>query len=351
MNAQVNELQVIDQNEIALAFNNDQGIQAIIDNIKAQVNEKFEGVVWDFSKKKDRDTVASLAYKVGRSKTAIDAEGKKLKEQYTVFTKKIDAERKLAREQLEAEQARIRKPLDDWEQAREAHIQAIKDRISVFDAGRVDAFSASSLIQQVISEVEAIAIDESFEDFANEAAIKKDAALTSFKKSLEEALKREAEQAELERLRKEQQEREQRERDERIAKEAAEKATREAEEKARLEAERVARDKQEAQEKAEREQREAAEREARLIAEKEEAELRAAQAAQQERERIEREQAAKAEVERQAEAARLANVEHMRSINNEILNKLCEIGLDEGQAKAVITAIAKNQIPHVSVKY
>ena len=351
MNAQVNELQVIDQKEIALAFNNDQGIQAIIDNIKAKVNEKFEGVVWDFSKKKDRDTVASLAYKVGRSKIAIDAEGKKLKEQYTVFTKKIDAERKLAREQLEAEQARIRKPLDEWEEAREAHIQAIKDRISVFDSGRVDAFSSSDLIKQVISEVEAIAIDESFEDFANEAAIKKDTALTSFKKSLEEALKREAEQAELERLRKEQLEREQRERDERIAKEAADRARIEAEAKALAEQRRVEREKQEAEEKAEREKREAAEREARLIAEKAEAELRAQQAAVMERQRIEREQAAKEEAERKAEEARLANVEHMRSINQEILNKLCAIGLDEGQAKAVITAIAKNQIPHVSVKY
>ncbi len=70
-----------------------------------------------------------------------------------------------------------------------------------------------------------------------------------------------------------------------------------------------------------------------------------------ERQRIEREQAEKAESERQAEADRLANVEHMRSINSEILNKLCEIGLDEGQAKAVITAIARNQIPNVSIKY
>ena len=47
----------------------------------------------------------------------------------------------------------------------------------------------------------------------------------------------------------------------------------------------------------------------------------------------------------------MANVEHMRSINQEILNKLCAIGLDEDQAKAVINAIAKGQVPHVSIKY
>ncbi|MEG2269239.1 MAG: hypothetical protein RSC68_33535, partial [Acinetobacter sp.] len=72
---------------------------------------------------------------------------------------------------------------------------------------------------------------------------------------------------------------------------------------------------------------------------------------EQERLRIERLQAAKEAAERKAEEARLANVEHMRSINQEILNKLCEIGLDEGQAKAVVTAIARNQIPNVSIKY
>ena len=351
MNAQVNELQVIDQKEIALAFNNDQGIQAIIDNIKAQVNEKFEGVVWDFSKKKDRDTVASLAYKVGRSKTAIDAEGKKLKEQYTVFTKKIDAERKLAREQLEAEQARIRKPLDEWEEAREAHIQAIKDRISAFDSGRVDAFSSSDLIKQVISEVEAIAIDESFEDFANEAAIKKDAALTSFKKSLEEALKLEAEQAELERLRKEQLEREQRERDERIAKEAADKARIEAEAKALAEKQRFEREQKEQAELAERQQREAAEREARLQAEKEAALLRAQQAAENERKRIEAEQVAKAEAERKATEAREADVAHKKQICSEALKGLTDLGVSADQGKSILNAINKGLVPHVSIKF
>lgn len=352
MNAQVNELQVIDQKEIALAFNNDQGIQAIIDNIKAQVNEKFEGVVWDFSKKKDRDTVASLAYKVGRSKTAIDAEGKKLKEQYTVFTKKIDAERKLAREQLEAEQARIRKPLDDWEQAE-------KDRVSKHECFIAEikklANQENSSAQMIRDDIEfltnEVAVDSSLEEFEQEAKLAKFETLEKLRTALVAREKYEAEQAELERLRKEQLEREQRERDERIAKEAADKARIEAEAKALAEQRRVEREKQEAEEKAEREKRQAAEREARLIAQKEEAELRAQQAAVMERQRIEREQAAKEEAERKAEEARLANVEHMRSINQEILNKLCAIGLDEGQAKAVITAIVKNQIPNVSIKY
>lgn len=347
VNTQVNELQVLEQNVIVAAFGKENGIQELFNRMA----EQARSIVPDVSTKKGRDAIASQAYKVSKSKTAVDNHGKDLVAGIKAQAAVIDRDRKAWRDQCDALRDEIRKPLDEWEKAEEDRIQSIKDRISNFDAGRVDTFSTSDLIQTIISEVEATAIDESFAEFANEAAIKKDAALSSYKKSLEIALKREAEQVELERLRKSEQERLQREHEERIAHEAAERVRLEAERKAKEEAERVEREKQEAIAKAEREKAEAEQREARLKAEKEAAELRAQHAAEAERKRIEAEQAVKLEAERQAEEARLANVEHMRSINQEILNKLCEIGLDEGQAKAVITAIARNQIPNVSIKY
>lgn len=352
------ELQVLDQNMIVTAFNTENGIQAIIDSICAQVEEKTHGVVWDFSKKKDRDHVASLARKVASSKTAIDAEGKKLKEQYTVITNKIDAERKLARDRLDAERDRIRKPLTDWEQAEKDRIQAIEDRISQFDAGRVDAFSPSELIKAVIAEVEAIAIDESFQDLAPKASIAKDAALRSYRESLELATKREVEQAELERQRIAEQERLQRERDAQIAREAAEKATRDAEEKARIEAERV-----------QQEQLQAAQREADLIAAKQaaerreqEAKIQADQQAKQaeidrknaveaERKRIEAEQLAQAEAARKAEETRLADENHRKQICNEALQGLLKLNMSEEQGKAILRAIYKGEVPHVAIKF
>lgn len=364
MNAQVNELQVIDQKEIALAFNNDQGIQAIIDSIKSQVNEKFEGVVWDFSKKKDRDTVASLAYKVGRSKTAIDAEGKKLKEQYTVFTKKIDAERKLAREQLEAEQARIRKPLDDWEQAEKDRVKGHQDALVgiKMPADLLQKYPedwTSENIKVAINDLEGVRIDSSFEEFEQEAKIAKFETLEKLRTALVAREKYEAEQAELERLRKEQLEREQRDRDERIAKEAAGKATREAEEKARLEAESVAREKQDAEQ---REARLKAEKEAALLREEQlkqqaierekQAEIDRQKAIEQERLRIEREQVAKAEAELKEQQAREANKAHKKKISNEALKGLMAInGVSEELGKEILQAIHKGEVPHVSIKF
>ncbi|MEN9071387.1 hypothetical protein [Acinetobacter baumannii] len=347
VNTQVNELQVLEQNVIVAAFGKENGIQELFNRMA----EQARSIVPDVSTKKGRDAIASQAYKVSKSKTAVDNHGKDLVAGIKAQAAVIDRDRKAWRDQCDALRDEIRKPLDEWEKAEEDRIQSIKDRISNFDAGRVDTFSTSDLIQTIISEVEATAIDESFAEFANEAAIKKDAALSSYKKSLEIALKREAEQVELERLRKSEQERLQREHEERIAHEAAERARLEAERKAKEEAERVEREKQEAIAKAEREKREAAEREARLVAEKEAAELRAQHAAEAERKRIEAEQAAKLEAERKAEEARQANQAHRKKICNEALKGLLALGIDEAKGKEILQAINKGLVPHVSIKF
>ncbi len=338
MNSKVNELQVIEQNAIIVAFQKENGIQDLFDRMA----EQARSIVPDVNTKKGRDAIASQAYKVSKSKAAVDNHGKDLVAGIKAQAAAIDRDRKAWRDQCDALRDEIRKPLDDWEQAendRVAKHQAVIRAIHSLHGENI-LNKESHEIKGYIFDLEKLEVDSSFEEFEQEAKIAKFETLEKLRTALAAREKYEAEQAELERLRKEQLEREQRERDERIAKEAADKARIEAEAKALAEQRRV-----------EREKREAAEREARLIAEKEEAELRAQQAAVMERQRIEREQAAKEEAERKAEEARLANVEHMRSINQEILNKLCAIGLDEGQAKAVITAIARNQIPHVSVKY
>ena len=352
MNAQVNELQVLEQNVIVAAFAKRGGTDELFEHIAQEVRSH----VPDVTTKKGREAIGSLAMKVSKSKTLIEKCGKELVAEQKAQIKLIDDDRIAIVKKFDALRDEILAPRDAWEQAEKDRVKKHQDAIIGIKMP-ADLLQnhptewTSENIKVAINDLEGVCIDSSFEDFEQEAKIAKFETLEKLRTALAAREKYEAEQAELERLRKEQLEREQRERDERIAKEAADKARIEAEAKALAEQRRVEREKQETQEKAEREKREAAEREARLIDEKKEAELRAQQAAVMERQRIEREQAAKEEAERKAEEARLANVEHMRSINQEILNKLCEIGLDEGQAKAVITAIARNQIPNVSIKY
>lgn len=352
MNAQVNELQVIDQNVIMAAFAKRGGTDELFEHIAQEVRSH----VPDVTTKKGRDAIGSLAMKVSKSKTLIEKCGKELVAEQKAQIKLIDDDRIAIVKKFDQLRDEILAPRNAWEKAEEDRVKKHQDAIIGIKMP-ADLLQnhptewTSENIKVAINDLENVCIDSSFEEFEQEAKLAKFETLEKLRTALAAREKYEAEQAELERLRKEQLEREQRERDERIAKEAADKARIEAEAKALAEKQRFEREQKEQAELAERQQREAAEREARLIAEKEEAELRAQQAALIERQRIEREQAAKEEAERKAEEARLANVEHMRSINQEILNKLCAIGLDEGQAKAVITAIARNQITNVSIKY
>lgn len=368
MNAQVNELQVIDQNVIVAAFAKRGGTDELFEHIAQEVRSH----VPDVTTKKGRDAIGSLAMKVSKSKTLIEKCGKELVAEQKAQIKLIDDDRIAIVKKFDALRDEILAPRDAWEKAEEDRVEKHKadiEKIRDFAHPSILHDMPANRIAEQIRMLDVLEVCPLFEEFEQEAKIAKFETLEKLRTALAAREKYEAEQAELERLRKEQQEREQRERDERIAKEAADKARIEAEAKALAEKQRFEREQKEQAELAERQQREAAEREARLQAEKEAALLREEQlkqqaierekqaeidrknAVEQERLRIEREQAAKAEADRKAEEARLANVEHMRSINQEILNKLCAIGLDEDQAKAVITAIAKNQIPHVSIKY
>lgn len=369
MNAQVNELQVLEQNSNAIveAFKTEGGAKALFDRIA----EQARSVVPDLSTDKGRKAIASMARRVASTKTAFDAHGKELKEQYTVITNKIDADRKLFRDSCDALRDEIRKPLTDWEQAE-------KDRVAKHECFIAEikklANQENSSAQMIRDDIEfltnEVAVDSSLEEFEQEAKIAKFETLEKLRTALVAREKYEAEQAELERLRKEQLEREQRERDERIAKEAADKARIEAEAKALAEKKRFEREQKEQAELAERQQREAAEREARLQAEKEAALLREEQlkqqaierekqaeidrqkAIEQERLRIEREQVAKAEAELKEQQAREANKAHKKKISNEAFKGLMAInGVSEELGKEILRAIHKGEVPHVSIKF
>lgn len=372
------EIQVLEQNSNAIveAYKTEGGAQSLFDRIA----EQARSVVPDLSTDKGRKAIASMARKVASSKTAFDAHGKELKEQYTVITSKIDADRKLFRDQCDALRDEIRKPLTDWEQAEKDrvsdHKQCIQDIRDMLKEAIELGFN-SNQIQSSINHLENIIIDfEGWEEFTQEAHIAKLETLELLRKALAEREKYEAEQAELEAKRQAEALRQQQERDAQIAREAAEKATRQAEEKARFEAERVQR------EKVELEQREAKlkhEAEQALIREqqlKEQAEQqarqaeidkalaieRAEQAAKQaehnkqlaiqaERERIEREVREKEEAERKEQERREADKAHKKKVCDSILVELAKLNIDEQTGKDLIRAIYNNQIPNITIKF
>ncbi|MDC5247461.1 hypothetical protein OHW55_12195 [Acinetobacter baumannii] len=338
MNAQVNELQVLEQNVIVAAFAKRGGTHELYERIAQEVRSH----VPDVSTKKGRDAIGSLALKISKSKTLIEKCGKELVAEQKAQIKVIDDDRISIVKKFDLLRDEILAPRDAWEKAEEDRVAKHEESIlSInFYKTAVIADKDSVWLKGVIRNVEEIVIDSSFEEFEEQAKIAKYETLEFLRTTLAAREKYEAEQAELERLRQAEILRQQQEREAQIAREAAEKAAREAEEKARFEAERVQREKAEAEQ-----------REARLKAEKEAAELRAQHAAEAERKRIEAEQAAKLEAERQAEEARQANQAHRKKICNEALKGLLALGIDEAKSKEILQAINKGLVPHVSIKF
>ncbi|HCL3896645.1 hypothetical protein ABZQ90_32405 [Pseudomonas aeruginosa] len=329
-----------------------------LDPFLAKIREEIDGFVPDVTTRKGREAIASIAYKVARSKTALDNVGKELVAELKEVPKKVDAERKRMRDLLDSWQAEVRQPLTEWEQReemRKAKHQVGIDQINL----RLECRDLDSTeLKANIEWLEGLLIGEDWEEFETEAARTKDKALAALREALVAREKYEAEQAELERLRAEAAAREQKEREERIAREAAEAE--------RLAAERRAQEEREAAARRETEAKAAAERrelELRLAAEKAEREkLEAQQRAEQAERDAQRraEEAAAAERQRQADeqariereaAAREADKAHKKAINNEALAALIAGGMPEECAKQAITLIAQRKVPHISINY
>lgn len=340
MNAKF-ELEIADQNIVVSAFRTPGGTAELFERIAQEARSH----VPDVTTKKGRDQIGSLAMKVSKSKTFIEKCGKELVAEQKAQIKLIDDDRIAIVKKFDELRNEILAPRDAWEQAEKDRVAKHEHHIATIRMVSALATAADSewtalTIKEAIETLENRVIDSSFEEYEEQAKLAKFETLEVLRKALGVREKYEAEQAELEALRQAEQVRIQQEREAQIAREAAEKATREAEEKARLEAERVQR------EKAESEQREA-----RLKAEKEAAELRAVQAAENERKRIEAEQVAKAEAERKAAEAREADVAHKKQICSEALKGLTDLGVSVDQGKAILNAINKGLVPHVSIKF
>ncbi|MCE1058577.1 hypothetical protein LU646_11895 [Pseudomonas alloputida] len=362
------------QTELAAVPPKDTALQVFqvtngLDPYLRKIREEIDSFVPDVTTRKGREAIASIAYKVARSKTALDNVGKELVAELKEIPKKVDAERKRMRDLLDAWQEEVRRPLNAWQAAEDDRIDRHQARIQhLRDQVDVETLFAEG-IRFKIRNVEAVVIDEGFEEFEAEAHQVKAKTLESLRASLAKQEKHEAEQAELERLRAETAAREQKEREERITREAEERTRREAEQKAQAEREAVLRREQEAKADAERRelelklQAEHAERaraqaeadriatEQRMERERQDAARRQEEAAEQARqEERRRADEAAAEILRQQEA-READKAHRASINRAALEAFIAGGMPEACAKQAVTLIAQRKIPNIAISY
>jgi len=292
------------------------GVEILVSELEGEVRS----IVHDVTTKKGRKEIASLAYKVSCSKTALDALGKDLVAEWKAKSKAVDSDRKKIRDRLDALRDEVRNPLTEWEAVEKAKVE--KDKL---EAEKAKAHES--------------AIDEN-DLFDRQKAIK----------LKEEELR----QAELKRIEEEEAakaEKEQREREEILLRKAAEEAKEESQRKARqakvdaeerLNQEREA--KQKAQWKAEQEKVLAEERRIKDLEEQEERLKKEHKAKEAERLKKVADEREKAEI-------KAADKKNQRIINNEILASLQSIGISEEHSRLIITKVARNEIPKLKIIY
>ncbi|WLS77391.1 hypothetical protein Q3V30_12940 [Erwinia pyri] len=309
------------------------GLDQYIEQIKQAVNE-----VPDLTTAKGRSRVASLAAQVSRSKTAIEKPGREYLKRLKEAVKPAEAEIKRFVDACDALRDATRQPLTEWEAeqdriAAEKAAEEEKQRIAAEELAAEEA-----LKKQIESDHEiALLLNDKFDRDAAEAKAEAERQRIAH----EEELKRQA--VELARI--EAEATAQRERDAAAKREADLKAAKEkAEADARAAQERAEREARETREKAGREKQQAIEAE----------QLKARQEADRIKREAEQKEAARlAEEKRIADeaAARAADIEHRKAVNNNALLCLVAAGLTEEAAKIAITAIAKGEVNAIRITY
>lgn len=387
------DLVVIDNSfKPLVAFYEEKGLDPLIEQIKLKISK--EPV--DMTTKAGRTKMRSFAkFGIAGSKNFIQGLSDQLREEGKARDIAIRDESKRMRDEVDALRDDFLKPLIEFETKEKDRLAAHEDRLfAMANTANFDGFAQPDVEElketiRTLNLLYTVAFDNSaqdWEEFANKAASINETTLNRLNGMMAGRIKADQEAAELKRLQDEETERKAQAERDRIAKEAAEKATADAEAKAeadKIETARVAKiasdkviaDKvaaeKEAKEakqalidadiKAESDRQEAAERERKAkvqaetdrVAAEKKAEDDKEAAVQAERKRQEDKDAAqKAEDDRRA-----ADQVHRVKINNEARTAIADCGIDgspeyrSDTAKAIITAIAQGNIPHVKISY
>ena len=298
-----------------------------VEKLIGDVESEVRSIVCDVTTAKGRKEIASLAHKVSRSKTALDALGKDLVSDWKTKTKAVDSERKQIRDRLDALRDEVRKPLTDWEEEEKQRIE-------------------NERLEKERSEAHELAIEEN-ELFDRERKI-----ILAEQKLRQE----EAERVEKQRVEQEKREaKEKAERDEKARVAREEQIRKDVEEKAKADAEKAA---QKAKEDAEQKIIDARLAEEKAKQKLIEAEERKEQELKDQQERIVREheeaQAAaqkKLDDQKAEEEKKAANKAHQRAVNKGILAEITALGISKEHAMELITKTAKGEIKNLAVLY
>lgn len=341
------------------------------DELKAKLNEvkEYSNFIPDASTKEGYEKSKRVSLDIGKIKTSLEKVRKDKKSYFLEGGKQVDSQAKEISKELDAMQLphmAAYKELDNLKKEREKErVSLLEDRVSsIRNLPEMMIDSCSDEIKAAMNQMENEDC-ENFYEFMPQALKARNEAQKQLADLLVKTLRAEKDAAELLELRKKQAEQEQKERDEAIAKQASAKTEKEKQDAIeREEAQRQAKIQAEKDTIAAHERAREIQKQAEInakIAERNAEEQANKQAVAAENRRLADVEAAKnAEIARQQEEqkkqhqealAREANTVHKAKINNAILSTLVDNGISMEYAKAMITMIARNQLPHVTINY
>lgn len=334
----------------------------------AQLEKDNAALAFDYESKKGNKEARSHVNTLRLTKGALERTRKAAKEESLRIGKAVDSEAKEIGARIEVMIDVHQAKIDEIEKREVDRIAAITSRISAMGEIGEDA-DTTNKTRSAIAELEAVSIDDSWEEFTADAGKAKDAHLRALRVRLESLEKYEAEQAELVRLRLEAEARAQQDRDDAIAKAAADKATADASAKAAQDAAMAKQAIEEVELRAKHEREAGERRELELKLQAEQAERRLADAAQKSRQdaidaenkaekarlqsvQDEKDRVAAAEKDAAlALAKREADVAHKTKINRAALAAMVAGGINEACAKECIRLIAAGKVPSIQISY
>lgn len=181
-----------------------------MDDLLKKIEITAKSFVIDSSTDEGRSEIKSLAYRVARSKTIIDELGKKYYEKAKKIVDDTNAQRKTAREFLDALKDEIRKPVTEWEEEQEklrlekikqeeARITGIRAMIAdITLQGENIGYDETTIdLEQRLIRLDNLVVDTKFMEFFDEALTVKKTTMEKINNALTKRQAYEKEQAEL----------------------------------------------------------------------------------------------------------------------------------------------------------
>jgi colicin import membrane protein len=181
------------------------------------IDKEIAAFVPDLSTDAGRRAVRSLAFKITRTKTAVDDARRAMTEEWRRKTGEVNVTGKLVTDKLDALATKVRQPLTEWEEAEKKRVALCESIIASLNALAVVALDATAAeVEERIASVTATDVEEeTFRDAFDLANKAKTRTLELLGLALERLEREEKEREELEELRRADAERRQKEEAER----------------------------------------------------------------------------------------------------------------------------------------